>query len=335
MKSNDRFRQWGLALSMATTIALQGCDQAGTGAATEAAAPAAANQQSGRAFTPITVEHELGTTVITQRPLRTVALDMNDVDFLDQLDVPVAGMPKDFVPHFLASYKDAPEVRDLGAIVQPNLEQVYAASPDLILITPLQARHYEELSEIAPTVHFDVNYRNSQVNHIEVIKDHLITLGRIFGKEDVAQARAAELDTRVAEAQRVTQGRPEKALVVLHNNGAFSSFGVQSRYGFIFNALGVKPASPIAEAGLHGQPISSEFIQQANPDIIYVVDRTAVMERRPTMDAASMGNPLLRQTNAWENNRVIFVDAEAWYVTAASVNSLKIVIDDVLRGYQG
>jgi hypothetical protein len=32
----------------------------------------------------------------------------------------------------------------------------------------------------------------------------------------------------------VTQARPEKALIVLHNNGAFSAFGVQSRYGFVF-----------------------------------------------------------------------------------------------------
>jgi len=122
--------------------------------------------------------------------------------------------------------------------------------------------------------------------------------------------------------------------VVLHNNGAFSSFGVQSRYGFIFNALGVKPASATSEAGLHGQPISSEFIQQANPDIIYVVDRTAVMERRPVMDAQSMGNPLLQQTNAWKNGKVIFADAQAWYVTGASPTSLKLMIEDVEKGYQ-
>ncbi|MFP3711997.1 ferric anguibactin-binding protein, partial [Paraburkholderia sp. SIMBA_009] len=74
-------------------------------------------------------------TVIDRQPERVVALDMNEVDFLDLLGVPVAGMPKDFVPHFLARYRDAPHVRDTGAIVQPNLERVHAARPDLILIT--------------------------------------------------------------------------------------------------------------------------------------------------------------------------------------------------------
>lgn len=320
---------WALALLVVAVVALQGCDP--KSAASPQATPPVAPQ---RAFVPIEVKHKLGTTVVSHMPQRTVALDMNEVDFLDELEVPVAGMPKDFVPHFLAKYKDAPGVQDLGSIVQPNLEQVHAAKPDLILITSLQANHYKELSEIAPTIHFDVDYRDSQVKHIEVIKEHLLTLGRIFGKEELARKKAAELDAKVDEARRITQDRPEKALVVLHNNGAFSSLGVQSRYGFVFNALGVKPASPTVEAGLHGQPISSEFIQQTNPDILYVVDRTAVMQRRPVMDAESMGNPLLRQTNAWKNGRVVFVDAEAWYVTAASVNSLKLVIDDVIKGYR-
>ncbi|MDF3836079.1 siderophore ABC transporter substrate-binding protein [Cupriavidus basilensis] len=334
MTRNQRNRRWALALLMAATIAMQGCGQKPAEPPQATAQPASASQPPQEAFAPVTVQHKLGTTVVEHLPQRAAALDMNEVDFLDQLGVPVVGMPKDFVPHFLARYKDAPDIQDLGSIVQPNLERVHAVKPDLILITSLQANHYKELSEIAPTIHFDVDYRDSEVKHIEVIKDHLMTLGRIFGKEDLARQKAAELDAKVEEVRRMTRDRSEKALVVLHNNGAFSSFGVRSRYGFVFNALGVKPASPTVETGLHGQPISSEFIQQANPDILYVVDRTAVMERRPVMDAASMGNPLLRQTNAWKNGRVVFVDAEAWYVTAASPTSLKLVIDDVIKGYQ-
>jgi iron complex transport system substrate-binding protein len=306
-------RAWALALLAATTAVMQGCGQEAA-ESSKAARPAATSPAAQGAYQPVSVQHKLGTTVIGKLPQRVVALDMNEVDFLDQLGVPVAGMPKDFVPHFLEKYKNAADVQDTGAIVQPNLERVHAAKPDLILITSLQANHYKELSEIA--------------------KDHLITLGRIFEKESLARDKAAALDVKVQEAKRLIQDRPERALIVLHNNGAFSSFGVQSRYGFIFRALGVKPASPDAEAGLHGQPISSEFIQQANPDIIYVVDRTAVMERRPTLNAESLSNPLLRQTAAWQNGRVVFADAQAWYVMAASAQSLALMIDDVLKAYQ-
>lgn len=318
-----------IAVLLAAMAVLQGCTDK-----TASVPPAPAASATQPAFAPITIVHKLGTTVIEQRPRHVAVLDMNEVDFLDQLGVPVAGMVKDYVPHFLTRYKEDQGIRDLGAIVQPNLEHIHALQPDLVLMTSIQANHYQELSQIAPTLHFDVDYQNSESKHIEVVKQHLLTLGRIFGKEDLARQKAAELDAKVADARKVTQERPEKALIVLHNNGAFSAFGVQSRYGFVFDALGVKPASTAIEAGLHGQPISSEFIQQANPDIIYVVDRTAVMEHRPVMTAEQMANPLLRQTNAWKNGRVIFVDADAWYITAASVTSLKRVIDDVLRGYE-
>ena len=326
--------RWAATLLLATTAALLGCSDSAAEAPQASPEPVATETTEHQAYTPVTVHHQLGTTVIEHRPQRVVALDMNEVDFLDLLGIPVAGMPKDFIPHFLAKYQDQPDIQDTGAIVQPNLEKVHAARPDLILITSLQARHYQELSEIAPTIHFDVDYRDSQAQHLDIIKRHLLTLGQIFEKDELAQQAVADLDRQVERVRQLTRDRPETALIVLHNNGAFSAFGPHSRYGFVFNALGVKSATPAGAAGLHGRPISSEFIQQANPDVIYVVDRTAVMEHRPALNADTLGNPLLRQTNAWKNGHVVFADAQAWYVTAASVNSMKIIIEDVISGYQ-
>ena len=162
----------------------------------------------------------------------------------------------------------------------------------------------------------------------------MLTLGKIFGKEKLAKEKSAELDSKVKELRQLTRNRPEKALVVLHNNGSFSSFGKQSRYGFIFNELGVQPANSTEETGLHGQPISSEFIKQADPDIIYIVDRTAVMERRAIITADNISNPLLRQTKAWKNGHVIFVDADAWYIAAASPTAINIMLNDIAKGYK-
>jgi len=320
-KNND----WTLALTLIAAISLSGCDKK----------PAAdANQGAQKLATPIVVKHELGTTSIAYHPQRAAVLDMNEADFLDQLSIPIAGMPKDYVPHFLQKYKDDQQVQDLGAIVQPNMERIYTLKPDIILMTPLQANQYQALSKIAPTVHYDINFNNSQQHHIEAIKAHLITLGQIFNQQQLATQKVDALDAKLAEVRKITANRPEKALVVLHNNGAFSNFGVQSRYGFVFNAFGVKPASTVVDTSLHGQPISSEFIKQADPDILYIVDRTAVMEHRPTIDAERMSNPLLRQTKAWKNGKVVFVDADAWYITAASPTSMHILIDDVIKGYQ-
>lgn len=325
MKWSTNIRTFGL-LTLAVVLSLPGCQQS-----TEDQAVIAPPSEP--LDTPIVIQHQLGTTTLTQRPHRVAVLDMNEADFLDQLNVPIAGMTKDYVPHFLESYKTDEAVKDLGAITQPNLERIYALKPDLILMTSLQANHYDALSEIAPTLHFDINYRDSESGHIQAVKQHLQDLGRIFNKEALAQQKIAELEAKVAQARHITEGRPEKALIVMHNNGAFSSFGIQSRYGFVFEALGVQPASTDEESSLHGQPITSEFIHQANPDIIYIIDRTAVMERRPVITSTQISNPLLRQTQAWKHGHVVFVDADAWYITAASLTSLNIVIDEVISGY--
>ncbi|AIR90871.1 siderophore ABC transporter substrate-binding protein [Pseudomonas cremoricolorata] len=323
MKPIHAMRPWSLTL-LSAVLSLSGCFD-GEPASRATAPPAQA---------PVTVEHGLGRTEVPRPVLRTVALDMNEVDFLDQLQVPIAAMPKDFVPDYLARYRDAADTLDAGAIVQPNLERVHAARPDLILITSLQANHYRALSEIAPTVQYDVDYRDSHSGYTEVIRQHLTTLGQIYDKQALAAEKIAALDADLARARAVTTGRSERALVVLHNNGAFTTFGVKSRYGFVFSELGVQPASAELDTGLHGQPISSEFIQQANPDILYVVDRTAVMEGRPRLNAETLSNPLLRQTNAWRQGRVRFVDPQAWYVTAASPTALSRIVDDVIEGYQ-
>ena len=57
------------------------------------------------------------------------------------------------------------------------------------------------------------------------------------------------------------------------------------------------------------------------------------MEHRATISSNDVSNPLLRQTKAWKNGNVVFVDADAWYIAAASPTSLNIIMDDVLKGY--
>ncbi|SBT18132.1 putative ABC transporter solute-binding protein YclQ precursor [Marinomonas gallaica] len=330
MKRVFKKQCWPIAVFLLSTMMITGCDQNGHDT------PDVANITTSSKVDdqPITITHGLGTAVITHTPQRVAALDMNEVDLLDQLDVTVAGMPKDFVPAYLSEYKNDPNIVDLGAIVQPNMERVYALKPDLILISPLQAGHYQALSELAPTLSFDVNYQDSGSDHFDIVKNHLLTLGKIFDKDAQAQRVVDSLTAKVKNAQSVIENRPEKAMIVIHNNGAYRFLGEKSRYGFVFEALGVKSIKSPIEAGLHGQPISSEFIYENNPDILYVLDRTAVMERHAGLTSDTMDNPLLRQTNAWKNQRVIFVDSEAWYIAGAGVSSLNIIIDDVLKGFR-
>ncbi|MEP1444960.1 MAG: siderophore ABC transporter substrate-binding protein [Paraglaciecola sp.] len=324
---NNRNKSIGILLLV--SVFIQACDNKAEQVPNSTVATSGSNAD----FIPFDVQHKLGSTVIKKRPVRVAALDMNEVDYLDQLGVPVAGMPKDFIPHYLEDYSNNSNIVDLGAIVQPNMERIYALKPDLVLMSPIQASHYQALSDLAPTIHFDINYQDSSSEYFDAVKQHLLILGKIFDKETLAQSKVIELENKVQTAKQIIQNRPEKAMVVLHNNSSFRFLGVNSRYGFVYDLLGVKAVNSSEQMGLHGQPVSSEFIFENNPDIIYLVDRTAVMEHSPVLDKQAIDNPLLRETNAWKNDKVIFVDPEAWYITGAGVTSLKIIIDDVLQGY--
>lgn len=283
---------------------------------------------------PLVIKHQLGEMQLNSKPDKVAALDMNEVDFLDSLGIPIAGMVTDFIPHFLSHYQNDSNISDLGAIVQPNVEKIYTLKPDLILITPLHSMHYDELSRIAPTLHYDVDYKSGQ-NHIATINEHLLQLGTIFNKEEEATTLVNKLNDKISEIRKITSSDPAKALIVLHNNGSYSHFGTLSRYGFVFTELGVKPAfEESSEASLHGQPISSEFISKNNPDIIFIIDRTAVMQHQPVIRSEQINNTLIKQTKAWQNNKIIFADADAWYTTAASPTSLSIILDQVLEAYE-
>lgn len=299
-----------------------------------AADDGAAAGQAATDYTPVTVEHALGTTRVTRLPQRVVAFDMSELDTLDQLQAPVVGISKDYVSSFLRRYRDDAQVMDVGTTIQPNLERLHVLKPDLILISPLQAQSYDELSELAPTIHYDIDLNNTKGHVLEEAKQHLLTIGRILDKDALAQEKVAHIDATVAAVQAVTEGRPETALIVLHNNGALSSFGLRSRYGFIFDTFGVKSASPDTESGPHGQPISNEFVHRANPDIFFVIDRTAVMERRAVLNRDTLANPLLKQTKAWNQNKVFFVDPETWYLCTASLTCIDRMADDVIAAYR-
>lgn len=334
MKWNKGKERWAAALLLLLVAALQGCDQKHEKSAHGEAPAVTAQQQVVADTDSITVVHELGTAILKSRPKRVVPYDMSVLDSLDQLGIPIVGMPKDYVPRFLSKYQDNPAIQDVGSVLQPNFEQLHAVKPDLVLISPLEAGSYQELSQIAPTIYFDVDYMNQHGDYIGGVKKQLMTLGHVFGVEDQARKKSLEIDQKVEEARATINGRPEKALIVMHNNGAFTAFGIQSRYGFIFDTLGVKPASQHIEPGLHGQPISNEFIHDADPDILYVVDRTAAHDRKP-VDPKALDNPLLRQTKAWKTGHVVFVNPDVWYLTGAGVTSLEMLIDEVLKGYSG
>lgn len=274
----------------------------------------------------LTIVHELDTVQVKAAPTRVVALDYVSLENLDVLGVKVMGVPKEHLPQHLAHYKDDPEVVDLGSVKEVNFEKLAALNPEVIFMSERLERVYPELKKIAPTVFVKID----QDDFLNAFRDKTRYFGVIFQKEAEIEAELDRIDDKIKAVRTKVEALNEKALVVMYNSGKFSAYGKKSRFGFIHEALGIKEAAGSLEAARHGQPVSSEFIQQANPDCLFVIDRGAVVNKKEA-DRSEIENILVRQTKAYKNGKIIYLNPEIWYLAGGGITSVNAMIDEVSR----
>jgi iron complex transport system substrate-binding protein len=106
---------------------------------------------------PRTIHHAMGDTTIEQQPVRVIVLDTGELDAMLQLGVRPVGAAEyndTGLPAYLLEQAQGIEV--VGTTAEPDLEQIVALQPDLILSSKL--RHeaiYDLLAAIAPTMLVD------------------------------------------------------------------------------------------------------------------------------------------------------------------------------------
>lgn len=271
----------------------------------------------------ITVDHLSGTSEVKMNPKNPVVLTYGVLDTFDELGIPVKGVPGSNLPAYLEKYKDA-AYENVGGIKEPNAEKVNATDTELIIISGRTAVMYDEFKKIAPTINLDVDAKD----YMNSFKKNQRVIGQLFGKEEQVEAELKDIDARIAEIKAINDKSDKKGLIVLANEGRMSSYGKGSRFGIIHDVFGVKPADENIEAATHGQVISSELIKELNPDYIFVIDRGAAI-KRATLNKEEFSNALVQQTNAYKNDKIIFLNPETWYLSGGGLKSIKMMIEEV------
>lgn len=287
------------------------------------------NKQNGEAAGAemVSITHSLGTIKVVSNPQRVVVLDFSALENLDYLGIKPVGVPKTGLPTHLSKYKNDPSIVDVGSITEVNLERVNEARPDLIIIGQRLIEFYDQLSAIAPVLNpaaVDAG------NFMDAFESNLDDLALLFDKKDEVEKAKAEIQAKVEGLKRVTSGAEEKALILLHNRGRFSAYGSGSRFGLVHDVLGVAEAAEGLGTHRHGNPVSSEFIQKTNPDIIFIVDRSQVVDKEIT-DKEEIENRLIKQTHAAVNNKIFYLNPEMWYLAGGGITSVKVMIDEVAQ----
>lgn len=277
---------------------------------------------------PITVSHAQGEAVLPQAPKRVVVFDVASLDTLDALGVEVAGVPGTNLPEFLSKYRDERYVK-VGTLFEPDYEAVAALAPDLIIIGGRSAPKYAELAKIAPTIDLTIDPKA----FVPSARAHVETLGRIFGKEAEAKALEARLAAAKARVEKAAPGAG-RVLMVMVNGGKLSSYGAGSRYGWIFDDLGLKPVAEGKAVDTHGDVISFEYVLKTNPDWVLVLDRDVAIGRAAAAAQKVLDNDIIAATRAAKAGHIVYLDAPRWYIASGGGQALPITIEELASAFE-
>ncbi|MBC8719216.1 siderophore ABC transporter substrate-binding protein [Ochrobactrum sp. Marseille-Q0166] len=276
----------------------------------------------------VAVKHAQGETTVATNPEKVVVFDFATLDNLDRLGVKIIGVPGSIAyPEYLKKY-DGADYTKVGTLFEPDYEAVNAAEPDLIIVGGRSAAKYGELAKIAPTIDLTVPAKE----FISGTEANIEKLGQIFGKETEAKAEVDKLNSELAALKEKTKGKG-KGLMILTSGGKISAYGPGSRFGVLHDSFGVDPAAPDLSVGNHGQPVSSEFILETNPDWLFVLDRDAAIGREGTSAKQLLDNELVRQTNAWKNDQVVYLNAQNWYLVGGGLGALHNTIQQLSAAF--
>lgn len=317
------FKRVIIASALALVLAACGDEKKAT-AETSSSQNSAVETTEQVAAKTVKVTHASGDTVLPVNPSKVISFDLGSIDTLETINVDIMGLPKANLPDYLSSYK-AEKYGDFGSLKEPNFEAIHAAKPDLIIISLRQAPLYDQFAEIAPTINLTLD----EQNYIASTNNNSKIIGEVFEQEGAIAAELKGLQDKVNQLRENTANMDETALILTVNDGKISAYGSGSRFGIIHDEFGFKPADKTIQVSRHGQTASFEYVMNLNPDYIFVVDRSAVVGNGETSAKQVVENDLVKNTNAYKNDKIIYLDPNVWYLSGGGVKSTSKMVDDI------
>lgn len=280
------------------------------------------SEHQGEEVEKVTIEHSLGSVEVPKNPKRIVVFDYGILDILDTLQAEVIGLPKDTIPAHLSKYNDE-KYKSLGSLKEPNIEKIYEAKPDLIIIAGRQRDFYSSLSKIAPTIFVET----SSTDYMNGLKTNVEILTKIFDNSEALKEKYSELEKRMNEIKNKVEAKNYDAMVLLSVNGRIAAYGEKSRFSVFYDYLGFKTIGDIVSS-THGNKVTFEYLLEKNPDYIYIIDKAAVTGDNLSANKA-FDNPIVKSTKAAQNGNIIFLDSVVWYTASGGLKSTEIMLNEV------
>lgn len=271
----------------------------------------------------VTISTAQGDVTLPQNPQKVAVFDIAAIDSLQALGVTPAGVPDNLYVPYLAEL--GASATHIGTLFEPNLETMAGVAPNLIVVGGRSAAQKDALSQLGTVIDMTIS-----ADVVGDAKTRITAYGTLFDKAAEAEALNATIDEKIAALTEASKDKG-RALIVLTNGPKMSAYGHGSRFGWIHDATGLPEAVTTLKVGSHGDAISHEFIAEANPDWLFVIDRGAAVGAEGDSAEATLTNPLVEGTNAWKNGHVVYLNPSNLYIAGAGYTSLTQTLDQLIE----
>ena len=263
----------------------------------------AESNKTSQTFKEKTIVHDFGTTELKKAPKRIVILDNLYGEILDPLDITPVGATtgqadsQEFSTLFKKQYKYA-KVVSVGWQGNPDLDKIAELKPDLILMTGEQEDLYDELSEIAPTVGYQINTDENWDYHETSLK-----VAEIFDKRDEMKKDLDKVDAREAVfAENVKAKFGNQKLMYLRVTDNDIRYYAYGHFGYLYDTYHFNRAETFNPDDMF-QVIDPDKLKDINPDLLIVQ-----ADSQELLDNKLKNSPVWTSLKAVQNNKVIYAD---------------------------
>ena len=271
----------------------------------------------------VTVTDVRGEVEIPANPKRIVDLSGNS-DILSILGYKVVGTANsdayDYTkfPSYLEETLSGAKILGYSMQDTMDVEAVMNLNPDLIVISTVQEKMYDALSEIAPTVMIQLEALNW--------KDDVRALGKVFGKEDVANEWIANYEAKAKEAGdkiKAKYGDDTTYLSFLASGGQFFVFDGAGFGDVLYNDMGLaKPSGMPEQTDISLPVVTYEGLAAIKADYIFAI---ATDEDLAQLEANSIWNNL----PAVKNGNVVILESSPYFNQGYSPIGREKLVDEI------
>ena len=271
----------------------------------------------------VTVTDVRGEVEIPANPKRIVDLSGNS-DILSILGYKVVGTANsdayDYTkfPSYLEETLSGAKILGYSMQDTMDVEAVMNLNPDLIVISTVQEKMYDALSEIAPTVMIQLEALNW--------KEDVRALGKVFGKEDVANEWIANYEAKAKEAGdkiKAKYGDDTTYLSFLASGGQFFVFDGAGFGDVLYKDMGLaKPVGMPEQTDISLPVVTYEGLAAIKADYIFAI---ATDEDLAQLEANSIWNNL----PAVKNGNVVILESSPYFNQGYSPIGREKLVDEI------